>query len=346
MKYSGSNSKGIDSTSASTGGGSGVGSSSGLYGLSSSLLYPATAASGNAATARSDDSVDYDDAEDSSAAPSATSTTGSPVGSTKVHISKHSIDRQSSTHNSMRLTAKPHPFTGAVLSPKHALELTPALCLQITSTLAGDYHKSVVPYTVWITDAWRVLGWAEPSAALFWELATMYNALAAAGRELAYQHDRAGMMIPPILSCGSTSSLGSGATNSHQTPNDHSHRNSIEKKKMSSVASAKELPLWLVGTFLLLHCEELAYLRNLSGQDERRFFGTGSPPGSSANASPAASTPFASPLVSSPFVLTMLGTNQLEFPGFFKNPSLSPRYVQVCRLVRSAPMHAHLFPLD
>jgi hypothetical protein len=111
----------------------------------------------------------------------------------------------------------------------------------------------------------------------------MYNALSAADRELAYQHDRAGMMIPPILSCGSTSSLGSGATNSHQTPNDHSHRNSIEKKKMSSVASAKELPLWLVGTFLLLHCEELAYLRNLSGQDERRFFGTGSPPGSSAN---------------------------------------------------------------
>jgi hypothetical protein len=343
MKYSGSNSKGIDATSASTGGGSGVGSSSGLYGLSSSLLYPATTASGgNAATARSDDSVDYDDTEDSSAAPSATSATGSPAES--AHISKHSNDRQSCTHNSIRLTAKPHPFTGAVLSPKHALELTPALCLQITSTLAGDYHKSVVPYTVWITDAWRVLGWAEPSAALFWELATMYNALAAAGRELAYQHDRAGMMIPPILSCGSTSSLGSGATNSHQTPNDHSHRNSIEKKKMSSVASAKELPLWLVGTFLLLHCEELAYLRNLSGQDERRFFGTGSPPGSSANASSAASTPFASPLASSPFGSPMLGTNQLEFPGFFKNSSLSPRYVLYAARLTS-PILSRLFPL-
>ena len=69
------------------------------------------------------------------------------------------------------LTAKPHAFAGAVLSPKHARELTPSLCLAIASALAEQSHrKAVIPYTLWITEAWRVLGWAEPSAALFWEV--------------------------------------------------------------------------------------------------------------------------------------------------------------------------------
>jgi hypothetical protein len=195
------------------------------------------------------------------------------------------------TGSSIRLTAKPHAFAGAVLSPKHALELTPTLCLQIASALA-DHHKSIVPYTVWITEAWRVLGWAEPSAALFWEMATMYHALAAAGREMA---DFNGM-IPPILSCGSTSSLGSGATSSHTD-------RTMDKKKLSSVASAKELPVWLVGMFLLLHCEEFAYQRNLAGQDERRFYGTGS--------------------------LTTDHAGKIDFTSLFKHPSLSPRYVHI-----------------
>ena len=76
----------------------------------------------------------------------------------------------------------------------------------------------------------------------------------------------------------------------------------FDKKKFSTSASAKELPVWLVGTFLLLHCEEMAYLRNLSGQDERRFYGN-SPTGADA-ANPA---------------------SRVDFTSLLKNPSLSPR---------------------
>lgn len=80
-----------------------------------------------------------------------------------------------SNHHNMTLTAKPHAFAGAVLSPKHARELTPSLCLAISSALAEQsYRKTAVPYTLWITEAWRVLGWAEPSAALFWEMASKF----------------------------------------------------------------------------------------------------------------------------------------------------------------------------
>ena len=69
------------------------------------------------------------------------------------------------------MTAKPHAFAGAILTPKHARELTPSLCLAITSALAEQaYRKDAIPYTSWITEAWRVLGWSEPSAALFWEI--------------------------------------------------------------------------------------------------------------------------------------------------------------------------------
>ena len=109
----------------------------------------------------------------------------------------------------MTLTAKPHAFAGAVLSPKHAKELTPSLCMAIASALgevAYGNQKPVVPYTLWITEAWRVLGWAEPSAALFWEMATMYHTLFLAGRAFASDfHDIT--TIPPILSCGSTTCI-------------------------------------------------------------------------------------------------------------------------------------------
>ena len=64
---------------------------------------------------------------------------------------------------SENLTAKPHAFAGAILTPKHARELTPSLCLAITSALAEQaYRKDAIPYTSWITEAWRVLGWSEP----------------------------------------------------------------------------------------------------------------------------------------------------------------------------------------
>jgi len=196
----------------------------------------------------------------------------------------------------MTLTAKPYAFAGAVLSPKHARELTPSLCLAIASALSEQSHrKTVVPYTLWITEAWRVLGWAEPSAALFWEMATMYHALYLAGRAFAADYQD-GSHIPPILSCGSTSSMGSGTTNHTDRPH------SIDKKKFSSAVSAKELPVWFVSAFLLLHCEEFAYQRNLSGEDERRFFG-----GSVGGVDSV--------------------SQHVDFTGLLNHPSLSPRYV-------------------
>lgn len=148
------------------------------------------------------------------------------------------------------LTVKPHAFGGAVLSPKLARELTPALCLGIASALSSDFsRKTSIPYTVWITEAWRVLGWAEPSAALFWEMATMYHTLYLAGR--IESEDQ----IPPILSCGSHSSMGSAAPEQKQ-----------QRQKYSS--AAKELPVWLIGTFLLLHCEESTYQLNPKSEAE------------------------------------------------------------------------------
>jgi hypothetical protein len=187
------------------------------------------------------------------------------------------LDSSTITIEGMTLTAKPHAFAGAVLSPKHARELTPSLCLAIASALAEQsYRKIAVPYTLWITEAWRVLGWGEPSAALFWEMATMYHTLYLAGRAYATDfHETSN--IPPILSCGSTSSMGSG--NTHYTMGGGTGGGSssvgggsgFDKKKYSSTsASAKELPVWLVAKFLLMHCEEMAYQRNLSSLDDRR----------------------------------------------------------------------------
>eukprot|EP00934_Nitzschia_sp_Nitz4_P009411 Nitzschia sp. Nitz4//scaffold119_size111653//82438//84811//NITZ4_004205-RA/size111653-augustus-gene-0.215-mRNA-1//1//CDS//3329533881//9401//frame0 len=196
----------------------------------------------------------------------------------------------------MTLTAKPHAFAGAVLSPKHARELTPSLCLAIGSALAEQsYRKAAVPYTLWITEAWRVLGWAEPSAALFWEMATMFYTLFLAGRAHAADFDHSA--IPPILSCGSTSSMGSGNTHHTDRPM------AFDKKKFSSAASAKELPVWLISTFLMLHCEEMAFQRNLSGIDDRRFSGVATIP--------------SDPLLKN-------GGN-LDFTSLLKHPGLSPR---------------------
>ena len=188
------------------------------------------------------------------------------------------------------LTAKPHAFAGAVLSPKHARKLTPSMCLAIATALSEQSlnRKTAIPYTLWITEAWIVLSWAEPSAALFWEMATMYHTLYLAGRAFAADYQD-GSHIPPILSCGSTSSLGSGTNTSLA---DSSNR--IDKKRLS--ASAKELPVWLVAMFLLLHCEEFAYQRNLSGEDDQRFFGTSS------------------------------SSKDLNFTNIFQHSPLSPRY--------------------
>jgi Tubulin binding cofactor C len=124
---------------------------------------------------------------------------------------------------------------------------------------------------------------------------TMYHTLYLANRAHASDFQEANH-IPPILSCGSTSSMGSG--NTHQMD----RQSSFDKKKLSTSASAKELPVWIVGTFLLLHCEEMAYLRNLSGQDERRFYAN------SANSG-----------------LDAFGSSKADFTSLLKHPSLSPR---------------------
>ena len=101
----------------------------------------------------------------------------------------------------------------------------------------------------------------------------MYHTLYLAGRAYATDfHETSN--IPPILSCGSTSSMGSG--NTHYTMGGGTGGSSAgDKRKFSSTsASAKELPVWLVATFLLMHCEEMAYQRNLSALDDRRMNAT------------------------------------------------------------------------
>jgi hypothetical protein len=175
---------------------------------------------------------------------------------------------------------------------------------------------------VWITEAWRHFEWEEPSAALFWEMATMYYTLHVAARSIEVEEAEFPMegggdgndekngfygiqrtlsqTIPPILSCGSSASMdstsgdakkkeekrsqggqhdspGSGFSDGLSSPTNINKRgmNANDKKNSqihkASAASAKELPVWLVGMFLLLHCEEEAFWRNVSGEDEQRF---------------------------------------------------------------------------
>lgn len=320
------------------------------------------------------------------------------------------------------LTVKPHAFSGSVLTPKHARELTPSLCLAVATALSEHSlaaaaanavassspnataatdrlspsfdHLRIRPsfssdsalrpggggasgggglgvqYTVWITEAWRVLGWAEPSAALFWEMATMYHTLHVAGRAAAEAAQRLGTYyggsggsaaggggsqqgegggaggggggggitpsanvhgsIPPILSCGSTSSLGSeskgaggsvgqgspggphrpgspgGAGSGHPSGGVFAEKKSHQRP---APAAAKELPVWLVGTFLLLHCEGTAFLRNVSGEDERRFGTAGVGPEAAAAGG----------------LRPLTGPGGVDFASLLSHPSLSPR---------------------
>jgi len=263
-----------------------------------------------------------------------------------------------------------------------------------------------VQYTVWITEAWRVLGWAEPSAALFWEMTTMYYTLYLAGRYSSafMSHSNAGgeagaggsgggkggdgasaaggtggaasapssgsgSTIPPILSVGSNASMGSArsaATRPRKNTADGDHSSagasggsgtaaltdglgsapptprgphgagggdaasvgSSPGRRPTSPAnsavsasrhvhgqphsnkptgSAKELPVWMIGTYLLLHSEAEAYRRNLSGEDERRF-GEGRPSAAAAS-------------------LMGVTAGGVDFNALLMHPGLSPRYV-------------------
>eukprot|EP00559_Dactyliosolen_fragilissimus_P007527 CAMPEP_0184870378 /NCGR_PEP_ID=MMETSP0580-20130426/37247_1 /TAXON_ID=1118495 /ORGANISM="Dactyliosolen fragilissimus" /LENGTH=1026 /DNA_ID=CAMNT_0027372417 /DNA_START=29 /DNA_END=3110 /DNA_ORIENTATION=+ len=207
-----------------------------------------------------------------------------------------------------------------------------------------SHHKrdSVqVQYTVWITEAWSVLGWAEPSAALFWEMATMYHTLYLAERERGHHNgsaskstdanqifrdkkkkvmdkkttnnspfDSGNLNDNSATFYDSSPSMDSQDNNNHnmnikllhvqtqlpespvsadesitklssksmRTNNIHRHSHGSRSNSSnqhsnskSTASSAKELPLWLVGMFLLLHCEDMVFWRNISGQDERRF---------------------------------------------------------------------------
>ncbi|GAX19749.1 hypothetical protein FisN_37Lh015 [Fistulifera solaris] len=132
------------------------------------------------------------------------------------------------TIRSHYLTVKPH--VGAVVS--HS-ELTPSHCMALTTALA----ERQATYTVWITEAWRVLGWAEPTAALVWEMATLYHALYWKQRTA---EDKS--IFPPILSCGSTASSSVSTHHHHQQQHQQQRKNE------------KELPVWVLGVFLLLQC--------------------------------------------------------------------------------------------
>ena len=111
--------------------------------------------------------------------------------------------------------------------------------------------------------------------------------------------------IPPILSCGSQSSMGSvksgieiggdggnlgggvpyAVDGSHANVNKQQSRLSNASNMKPARHSAKELPVWLISMFLLLHCEDQSFIRCTSGEDERRFSSEGGS-GHSGNITP------------------------------------------------------------
>jgi len=249
--------------------------------------------------------------------------------------------------------------------------------LSLLSTVEAleSYGSWRTHYTVWITEAWNILQWSEPSAALFWEMANMYHTLYVASlsfggggsgaearvRVLGFgggsgtgggggssvggssagaggaggagagggmfppkvnrlSTPKSGAMtdfshIPPILSCGSQSSMGSEKTAatatvqnqslSQQQQQQHQQRGSMKPARKS----AKELPVWLIAMFLLLHCEDETFMRCTSGEDERRFSNSES-----------------DSLVSRLEGRGVVGTeNALDFQSMLLHRSLSPR---------------------
>lgn len=97
--------------------------------------------------------------------------------------------------------------------------------------------------------------------------------------------------IPPILSCGSQSSMGSVKSSGVDSGGDGAGgvpssvdgstvgvaANAKQQSRLNSSNmkparhSAKELPVWLISMFLLVHCEDQSFLRCTSAEDERRF---------------------------------------------------------------------------
>jgi len=107
----------------------------------------------------------------------------------------------------------------------------------------------------------------------------MYHTLHVASRSIEIRCPT----IPPILSTGSASSNVSGDAFGAQhvytetmkraeldRGGEHGHGPHPSQHK-SSAASAKQLPVWLLGIFLLLHTEEGAFARNVSGKTGARL---------------------------------------------------------------------------
>lgn len=232
-------------------------------------------------------------------ASSSPSTPASPTGE-HPHNQHHLHQQQQVTANSL-----------SILSTAEALE----------SFASWRTH-----YTTWITEAWNVLKWSEPSAALFWEMATMFHTLyvkslsesgggsggivrecilggssadvsdtstgpfGAVSRSTIMTHQaltssvNAGLdSIPPIYSCNSQSSMGSVRSAAVETIGGPSPCSSSRGGGGGSSSGgggggpikparswARELPVWLISMFLLVHCENYAFLRCMSCDDERR----------------------------------------------------------------------------
>jgi hypothetical protein len=110
----------------------------------------------------------------------------------------------------------------------------------------------------------------------------------------------------------------------------------------NSVASAKELPVWLVSTFLLLHCEEMAIQRNLSGQptlsllqqqQQQQATLDGVPslaPNQHQRFGSNATTTATNPMVKSSLDVNPTSAGKMDFSTLFNYPSVFSRYVQLC----------------
>jgi hypothetical protein len=247
------------------------------------------------------------------------------------------------------------------------------LSLLSTAEALESFASWRTHYTVWITEAWNILKWSEPSAALFWEMATMFHTLyvaslsargggsggavrelilgydvdravgpfGAVARSTSSQHPGASSTsdarhssasantsldcIPPLFSCNSQSSMGSVRSASAdpssvldgRSRDQHSHANATPNRGGSGGMkparhSARELPVWLISMFLLVHCEDEAFLRCTSGDDDRRFADHVENSGGSSSS----------------------GDPTLDYAALLHNRSLSPR----TRLHASSPV--------
>jgi hypothetical protein len=274
-----------------------------------------------------------------------------------------------STSSSSPILYTPNPTIDGVggVATQHPANINP-LSLLSTAEALDSFASFRTHYTVWITEAWNILKWSEPSAALFWEMATMFHTLFVAslsvrgggsGGEVrnrvlfgntgilnsdasdgpfgaavksfsmsnnnntatnqrgSFISTSSSSYIPPLLSCGSQSSMGSvrssvadpygsdqqprgsGSSSgsgtattkdilsqglhpsSSSSPNHHHHTS----RNVSGGGggggsggmkparhSARELPVWLISMFLLVHCEHDAVSRCTSGGDDDRRF--------------------------------------------------------------------------